>query len=289
MSDAAMNAACKAQLAQIHQQLLQNHQQLELLMTASELQQDASVECLVLQKSAKRAHLLSVGSAPALDKDVILDTVFSYVGIKDYINVAGVSRKWRVRYLKLCYSKAARHNNTAKLSTTFKNAAMTAARLQWAFDSGLTVADLEKNLVASARALERTSLEPIAALTVARLYGLQWTAEYTQEAAIRDDVQLLQWLEKRGCPGDAKFVARCSVSHGNLDMLKCSHTAMARLPDSFKKELLWDAGMHGQLAIVQWLHGIGAAWPARFYFGTTMCWTVAAAQWALANGCTWGS
>eukprot|EP00953_Heterococcus_sp_UTEX-ZZ885_P012061 6937-Heterococcus_DN1.PRE.1 len=194
MSDAAMNAACQAQLTQPHQQLLQNAEQLEQLMNASQLQQDASVDSLDLKQSAKRVHLLSTSSTSALDNDVILDAVFSYVGIKDYIFVAGVNRRWRVRYLKLCYSEAADDTDKDKLCTSFKHAAMTAARLQVAFDSGLTVADLQNNQSASARALARTSLEPIAALTLARVYGLQRTDEYTQDAAIRDDVHLLQWL-----------------------------------------------------------------------------------------------
>jgi hypothetical protein len=70
MSKTTMNAACQAQLVQIHQQL-------EQPMTASQLQEEASVDSLDLQKSAKRAYLLSTASAPALDKDVILDAVFS--------------------------------------------------------------------------------------------------------------------------------------------------------------------------------------------------------------------
>jgi hypothetical protein len=237
-------------------------------------------------------HLLTDGSAAALDRDVILDTVFSYVGIKHYIYVAGVSRRWRARYLKLCYCKAAANDNADKLCTSFENAAKTAATLQVAFDSGLTVAGLHKNQQASARALAATSLEPIAVLTLARVYGLQWTTDYTRNAAFKNNLPLLQWLLRCGCPcavTSVARVARVAIYNSNLEMLKHCHTAVAQLPASMREELLWEAGKRGRLSILQWLHEVGTAWPATFYSESNNCWTVPAVQWALANGCTWGS
>jgi hypothetical protein len=77
----------------------------------------------------------------ALDKDELLDTVFSYVGVGDYFFAAGVCRRWRGRYLKLCYNEAAA-DKAEKLRTTYSSAFMTAARLQLAFKSGLEVEEL---------------------------------------------------------------------------------------------------------------------------------------------------
>jgi hypothetical protein len=166
---------------------------------------------------------------------------------------------------------------------------MTAARLQVAFDRGLTVADLhKKHQQASAAALVRTSLEPVAVLTSARAYGLQWTDAYTKWAAVRNDLPLLQWLLKRGCACDGTSVAYWAQQHGNLSMLKCCHTA-APLHQGLKERLLFLTGKYGQLRMLQWLHKIGAVWPATFYTESDNCWTVPAVQWALANGCTWGS
>eukprot|EP00953_Heterococcus_sp_UTEX-ZZ885_P012054 6936-Heterococcus_DN1.PRE.4 len=203
----AQLTALQQELAQHDEQSARRHavlqQGLSRLATAVQLHQVADAGHQ--KQSAKRAHMSSDGTS-ALCEDVILDTVFSFVGIKDYIFAAGVSRQWRVRYLKLCYSETARANKAetiSKLRTSFRNAAVTAARLQVAFDSGLTVADLQSKPGASASALARHSSEPIAVLTLARVYGLQWTADYTRAAASRNDTLLVQWMLQCGCPYDA--------------------------------------------------------------------------------------
>jgi hypothetical protein len=320
-----MDTALQAQLTQIQQQLAKLAQQsasrhealqqqvvqsasdrselkhqlsvLAQLITASQPMLDTAAvptsastcfeSCDSRQSGAfKRAHLTDDRTS-SLNEDVILNEVFNYVGIKDYIYAAGVSRKWRVRYLKLCYSKATSKEQKDKLSTSFKNAAMTAARLQWAFDSGLTVADLQKHQRASASALACTSLEPITVLTLARTYGLQWTRDYTLEAAVRNDVQLLQWLLRCGCDCSAASVTYwAQQQHNNLDMLKCCESA-GLLCDDLKAHMLVRAGIDGQLNILQWLRDMYTAWPVMLYEAYDNCWTVPAIQWALANGCSW--
>jgi hypothetical protein len=117
----------------------------------------------------KRACVVDNSSVSSpLDKDELLDTVFSYVGMGDYFFAAGVCRRWRGRYIKLCYKKAAA-DKVDKLCTTFRSALMTAARLQLAFNSGLEVEQLhDYEDLASDIAIY--SLEPIEALTVAKTY-----------------------------------------------------------------------------------------------------------------------
>jgi hypothetical protein len=254
-------------------------------VSAVQPQQIADTDNLHQKHSAKRAQL-ALDGASALCKDVILDAVFSYVGIKDYIYAAGVSRQWRGRYLKLCYSKATRGDKTVKLRTSYESAARTAGRLQLALDCGLTVANLQKNHIASACALIRTSLEPVAVLILARTYGLQWTTDYTRNAAAGNDAQLLQWLLKCGCPYDVSRIAFWVRQHGNADLLECCH-AKAPVPADLKQQLLLFAGKRGQLPILKWLHDTDTAWPATFY-NDHCCWAVLV-QWALTNGCEWGS
>jgi hypothetical protein len=283
--------ALLAQLAGVQQQLAERAQrtasihaalqQFSQLASAVQLHQaDADPQ----EQSAKRAHLALDGTS-ALCKDVILDTVFSFVGIKDYIYAAGVSRQWRVRYLKLCYSKASREHKRDKLRTSFRNAAVTAVRLQVAFDSGLTVADLQLQNGASAFALVRHSLEPIAVLTLARVYGLQWTAVYTRSAAARNDTRLVQWLLRCGCPYEAAILCDWAQQHGNLDMLKCCD-AKEQLSAALKTKTMLLAGTYGHLHILQWLRDEGAAWPLDIYDGRHR-WTLSAVEWAVANGRGW--
>jgi hypothetical protein len=76
------------------------------------------------QPHKQQCHRSVVAS---LDKDNLLDTVFSYVGIGEYFYAAGVSRSWRGRYIKLCYNKSRKQEN--KLCTRYCSATVTAARL----------------------------------------------------------------------------------------------------------------------------------------------------------------
>jgi hypothetical protein len=55
---------------------------------------------------AKRTRIAAGRDAFPLEKDEILDEVFSFVGLGEYYYVASVSRRWRGRYIKLCYTKA---------------------------------------------------------------------------------------------------------------------------------------------------------------------------------------
>eukprot|EP00953_Heterococcus_sp_UTEX-ZZ885_P012065 6937-Heterococcus_DN1.PRE.5 len=259
--------ALQQQLAQHAQQSTDRHAALQQRfdqLVASQPQQTAAaaVHHMHQEQSAKRAHTSCDGTA-ALCKNVILDTVFSFVGIKDYIYAAGVSRQWRVRYLKLCYSKAARADKADKLRTSFRNTATTAVRLQVAFDSGLTVADLQLKPGASALALVYYSFEPIAVLTLARVYGLQWTDDYTRSAEARNDAQLLRWLLQCGCPYEAAVMYDWAQQYGNLDMLKCCD-AKEPLSSSVTTKTLLIAGMRDHLHILEWLRGVGAAWPGHW-------------------------
>jgi hypothetical protein len=64
------------------------------------------------EHAKKRTHLADSSRSP-LDDDEILDTVFSYVGIGDYIYTGAVSRRWKGRYTKLCYTEQKRARSTS--------------------------------------------------------------------------------------------------------------------------------------------------------------------------------
>jgi hypothetical protein len=50
---------------------------------------------------SKRARIAAGGDAFPLEKDEILDGVFSFVGLGEYFFAAGLSRRWKGRYIKL--------------------------------------------------------------------------------------------------------------------------------------------------------------------------------------------
>jgi hypothetical protein len=108
-----------------------------------------------------------------LSSDQILDAVFTYVGIGDYVYAGAVSRRWKGRYIKLCHSSAPKGKKN-KLVTTYSSALMTAARLQLAMDSRLELAGLHLNQCRTARIIVMGSLEPIALLSLFKLYDFKW-------------------------------------------------------------------------------------------------------------------
>jgi hypothetical protein len=111
-------------------------------------------------------------SVPALARDEVLDTVFDFVGIGEYYYVAGVCRNWRGRYMTLCH-KATTTPTPDCLSTTISRALITKARLQLAFDIGLTIDKLDTSKWWLAETIVGQSLQPEKVIKLARLYGMQ--------------------------------------------------------------------------------------------------------------------
>jgi hypothetical protein len=111
----------------------------------------------------------------------LLDSVFSYVGVGDYFFAAGVCRRWRGSYIKLCYNEAAA-DQADKLRTTYSSAFMTAARLQLAFRNGLE-AEMLHHHEGLADVIVKNSLEPIEALTVAKTYDMRYPDDIAIDAA----------------------------------------------------------------------------------------------------------
>jgi hypothetical protein len=52
--------------------------------------------------------------------------------------------------------------------------------------------------------------------------------------------------------------------------------------------VLCQAGESGRVSVLRWLREQGATWPESFLNAQdSSCWSIAAIQWALANGSTW--
>jgi hypothetical protein len=243
------------------------------------------------QHQAQRARLQDQESP--LDKDVVLDNVFSYVGTGDYLYTGAVSRRWRGRY-KLCYSSKTLQEQ--KLCTTHGSAVMTAARLQLALRSKLQMAELQKFPYNLARNVVMRSLEPRSVLSLAKLYDLKWSDSFTTMAARTKQLEVLQWLHESGCPIYLSDVVHVAVYHDHVDMLTWVHSikavawSQALLQQSFK-----EAGRAGGVGAAAWLRRQGARWLDSFvevdttpdtYFGSEYC-KLSTVKWALANGCTW--
>eukprot|EP00953_Heterococcus_sp_UTEX-ZZ885_P013218 7555-Heterococcus_DN1.PRE.4 len=143
------------------------------------------------QQLAQRLRLDDYASP--LDKDIVLDTVLGFIGRGDYLYAGAVNRRWRGRYIKMCY-KVRTQPQGLKLYTTLKSAVVTAARLQLALDSNLNIADLQKCSYRLGQLLVKHSFEARAVLTLAKCYGLEWSQHFTTIASRAQQLPLLQWL-----------------------------------------------------------------------------------------------
>jgi hypothetical protein len=259
----------------------------------------AEKEALHVRVAAMDSELQSFRQAVAvatLDRDEILDAVFSYVGIGDYLYSGAVSRRWNGRYVKLCYNLLG--DWEPKLFTNYSSTLITAARLQFAIESGLHMADLQIYDSDVATFVARLSLDPIAVLIHARSCGLEWTPYLALCAVWYNRLQLLQWLQKVDYPLDVPALVHAAVHEQNIDMLNWlrSNTAAEWTADLLQR-LFTSAGVSGAIKALQWLRDTGAEWPkcsvipgitaARQYRAKQM-WAIPSIEWALANGSSWG-
>jgi hypothetical protein len=200
------------------------------------------------EHAKKRARLADDSTSP-LDDDEILDVVFSFVGIGDYIYTGAVSRKWRGRYTKLCHNSA-KQGKKDNLTTAHSSTVFTAARLQLALKSSLTIAELQRNTMYLSY-IVRLSLDPIAVLTLAKTHDFQWRPHLARLSAQYDKLELLQWVRECGCPWKDKEVCIQAARNGNIDMLIWLQQVAAVWSDKLKRDMLFEAGWANRLDTVK--------------------------------------
>eukprot|EP00953_Heterococcus_sp_UTEX-ZZ885_P002665 1956-Heterococcus_DN1.PRE.5 len=223
------------------------------------------------QPLIKRAHLaVNNEDTPPLENDQILDHIFGFVGVGDYAYTAGVCRKWRGRYITLCHRhvstlKKRVHFKTNKLRTTYKNAIVTAARLQLALKNSVKMADMETQSARFAHSVIQHSLEPIAVLSLAKLHDLTWTSHLTNMAVRYNKLELLQWLREHGCSCNPMQICHSAALLGNVEMLQWLSTVTGPWSKAVKDHMMWFAGVSNRLKAVKWLYSEGAALPSSFH------------------------
>jgi hypothetical protein len=194
-----------------------------------------------------------------------------------------------------------------KLRTLRKAMVSTAARLQLAVNTGAKLTELDNETFRSSSAsldsaIASSSLEPIAVLTLLRVYGYQWDTVLYAAAAEKGDLELIKWLQQVQRPIAAvyKIAYACcrSLLPSAVSILQWLYSLQ---PDWFnnidddnvvnKTTLLYSAGDDGNFAVMQWLRcELQADWPSVADIirnddaGTHVpSWRVDAAIWALDN------
>jgi hypothetical protein len=64
----------------------------------------------------QRLHTSSIAESPLLERDDILDHVFSFAGGGDHLYIGGVSRRWRGRYIHYCAQEYSAGSNGTLLT-----------------------------------------------------------------------------------------------------------------------------------------------------------------------------
>jgi hypothetical protein len=112
--------------------------------------------------------------AAALDKDEILDQIFSYVGGGDHLYVAGVNRKWRSRYTQYCVQSTSSVRDE-KYSTKYRSAIITESRLLQAKSNGLSIKECFDLIGQSdAQLICEHSVEPEQVLKILSVHSVPW-------------------------------------------------------------------------------------------------------------------
>jgi hypothetical protein len=251
---------------------------------------DAPIHVHQQKRARSSPHL-----AQALEEDEVLDHAFGFVGVKEWLYVGGVCRRWRGRYLSMCYKARASKEEHA-FQTSHSSTFTTAARFSMALDNGLAMPD-ESQASAFFYLLPLLSLEPIVVLTLARVRGAAWHKDLYNDAAYYGDFELLKWLREAGCLWNTFIVAANAISCQNGQHALIVPWLLG-IVDKWSQEdknmLLFEAGIANNIASLKMLLDEGAELSS--FIGDQMvngesvhaCWHFRAVAWALSNGCSWG-
>jgi hypothetical protein len=139
-SDLASRASSSADTTALAQRLAAAEERLQQLETAGSAHGGASSSGGLHEP--KRARY-APGCSQPLEKDEVLDEIFSYVGRKEWLYTGGVCRRWRGRYLSMCYKGRASKEEHA-FQTSHRSSFVTAARFSLALKSGLNLPEADQ-------------------------------------------------------------------------------------------------------------------------------------------------
>lgn len=248
----------------------------------------------MLQQAAQRQYC---SPESPLKQNSVLQSVFSFVGKRDYTYVAGVCRLWRGRYMNF---------SEGTHETHWSAAITTPQRLMLAFQQGLSLMMCDQ-MCTFLETVMTQGQEPMQNLLMCRAKGMAWHALTASAVAAFGDLSMMQQVIALGCPWKAWFVAHnvgWRPSHVAIPMLKWLHSqpgwTLTASQRSFER-----AGVHGRIETIIWLRTeLNAPWPQVFVSrqlrhsgldlggppikGVLICWDLSAIKWAFANGCGWG-
>jgi hypothetical protein len=175
-----------------------------------------------------------------------------------------------------------------KFSTTFESALESVTRLEVAYSScGLDVAkQVAIRLAAGRHASKRVLLR-------ARELGMPLDESVSYGAAEADRALMLRWLHLRlGCPLGLG-IRQIAIVSGSIKVLvwlrKSKLPVGGRWSQTWLTEMLFTAGVRGQIGTSIWLLSEGARWPRGLIYAAALSGdqNVKFISWARQAGCPW--
>jgi hypothetical protein len=123
------------------------------------------------------------------------------LGVDSYVLTAGVCRRWRGRYITLCFKTNERDYDDEpedRLKTNIMQALTSSKRLQWAMDCRTPCRELDLqdfaslNLAEIAEAIATQCADPIATVCLAKVFSVPFDGDFVE-------LEYLQWLVRVGC------------------------------------------------------------------------------------------
>jgi hypothetical protein len=250
---------------------------------------------LLRQSSSSNSCSDETVALSPLDKDEMLDQLFLQVGGGEHLYIAGVSRRWRGRYIQHCVQNGTT-KESKKLVTRHRSVLRTESRLQLALNCGLVVKDWPMDKLTCPDLICLHSVEPQHVMTLLKVQGVPWDAMLCARAALHSKLPLLQWLRKSACPWAELTVLYAADRCGNLAMLEWLLTFTSPWTDITKQYMISHAGWNDKLAAAQWFRARGVKWPAKItgQYNAILtnaivhqCWSLTTVQWAVAAGSGW--
>jgi F-box domain len=175
-----------------------------------------------MDESKRQKRSPEVGAcANPLRERAILQQIFSYVGLREWLYIAGVCSGWRALYLQLLASqpeakvphfKRRFYDTVIQIQTTHAAALASVSRLELALQCGLSYSD--RRLVEQAGAMcTRERLQQLIK------NGLGLKASLCTGAARAGRVRTLTWLKQQRYPLDLHAVCAAALRHAHLQVL----------------------------------------------------------------------
>ena len=246
------------------------------------------------------------------DDDQMLEIIFVAMGEREWLYVASLSRRYRGLYLSFCKRAARRRHQSFDYRTDWRNAVLSASRVEMAFTHGLSKAVCALPESAFGTHVIQHSSDPTAVLALCD--EMPWTEELATFAAQNEHrvPGLLQWVLDSDCPWDPRIVMRIIINStgsnwpASLGILKSLWSRKPRLSSGDKASILEAAGILGGHKVAQWLrHTVDAPWPVTWWYrvserehidlagppvrGTLISWSLNTFRWARAEGAPWGT